>query len=205
MDRFFSKSAARYAKRFRKKGPDKPSRVLIDALSSLGVREKRVLDIGCGTGDVHLTLLDLGAAFAEGIDISSGMLAQARNLSREMGHEGRVAYRQGDFMDQSTEVLGADIVILDKVLCCYESPEALIRESASKSGEFLALSYPSTSFLAAVSFRFMNWIGRLLRWSFYPFYHDPRLLLDIAVSSSLHPVFSDRTVLWQITILRRDR
>ena len=205
MDRFFSKSAARYARRFRRKGPDKPSKVLIEALTSHDLQGKTILDVGCGSGDVHLTLLDRGAASAEGIDVSSGMLDQARDLARSMGHESRVVYRQGDFLEQEPSKQPADIVILDKVLCCYEFPEKLIQKAASRSGDFIALSYPSTSLLSAISFRFMNRLGRLLRWSFYPFYHDPDLLLDLAVQSGLKPVFSDRTLIWQITILRREQ
>jgi len=49
------------------------------ALTSLGVRATRVLDFGCGTGNVAQFLLTLpGAKEVVGIDVSDGLLARAR-------------------------------------------------------------------------------------------------------------------------------
>ena len=141
-DRFFSKYSHRYAKRFRKKGPDKTSRILIAELSRAGVAAKTVLDIGCGVGDVHLSLLEQGASSALGIDLSRGMLDQAAILAKERGIEHRVRYVYGDLVTTSGSVDPADIVVLDKVLCCYADPGALLRESTGKAKKYLALSYP---------------------------------------------------------------
>ena len=202
-DRFFSKYAGKYARRFRKKGPDKPSRMIVEALGRLGSRGKSVLDVGCGTGDVHLTLLREGASTAEGIDVSAGMLEQAQSLSKELGLEERVAYQEGDFVEQASRVQNADIVVLDKVLCCYEFPDRLLEQASLKTKEFLAISFPSSSILASFSFRLMQWLGRVLRWSFHPFYHDPAELVRLVQDRSFAQVFAGRTAIWQIMVFRR--
>lgn len=50
---------------------------------------KRILDIGCGTGNVSLACAELGAQVV-GIDIDSDMLEVAREKAKAMGVEDRV-------------------------------------------------------------------------------------------------------------------
>ncbi len=203
MDRFFSRGSARYAKRFRRKGPDKTSRLLLQNLSRSGVASKRVLDIGCGTGGIHLSLLQSGAAFAEGVDVSLGMLEQAGALATELGVRNRVRYTHGDFAALSNVIEEADIVVLDKVLCCYADPFLLIRESTKKAKALLALSYPRSSWIAAVGFGFMHWLGGVLGWSFRPFYHDPGSLGCAVERNGFGEVFSGQTLIWQLKVYER--
>ena len=94
---FFSKWARRYAKRFRKKGLEKVQRLLLDGIRKETVREKNILDIGCGVGSLHLTLLQEGAAGAMGIDVAEGMLEKAREFSSTLGLQEKVSYRHYDF------------------------------------------------------------------------------------------------------------
>ena len=83
-NKFFSKQATRYMKKFRKKGLAKEQRYLIEGILSAGISGTSVLEIGCGVGGVHLTLLNHGASSATGIDIAEGMLNGAKELAREM-------------------------------------------------------------------------------------------------------------------------
>jgi len=203
MDRFFSRSSSRYAKRFRRKGPDKISQLLVEHLSSLDVTSRTVLDVGCGVGSIHLSLLQRGAGFAEGVDVSLGMIEQAGSLARELGVEKRVRYVHGDFAQLRGIVGEADIVVLDKVLCCYADPFLLIEESTRKAKAFLALSYPGPSWIAAFGFRFMHWLGGVLGWGFRPYYHDPQMLGDAVKRSGFGEIFSGQTIVWQLKIYAR--
>ncbi|HEX7937383.1 MAG TPA: class I SAM-dependent methyltransferase [Gemmatimonadaceae bacterium] len=45
----------------------------------LAAQGKRVLELGCGSGENAARLLSLGAAFVQGIDVSGAMIAQARD------------------------------------------------------------------------------------------------------------------------------
>jgi magnesium-protoporphyrin O-methyltransferase len=202
-DRFFSKYSGKYARRFRKRGPDKPSRMLIDQLDRIGVTSKTVLDIGCGVGDVHLSLLDRRASFAVAVDLSQGMLEQAEKLAKERGVVERVRYVHGDLVAVGDAIGKADIVVLDKVVCCYEDPGELLSHSSGKAERFLALSYPRSSRFASCGFRVLDWLGEFLGWAFHPYYHEPALLEKMMTGFGFGEVFSGTTMIWQIKIYER--
>ena len=74
---FGEKTAARDLKRYRRDGPSKPTRPLLDALRARGVEGAAVLDIGGGVGAIQHELLDAGAARATGVDASPAYLRAA--------------------------------------------------------------------------------------------------------------------------------
>lgn len=60
-------------------------------LDGLDLAGKRVLDIGCGTGAITLSMVqDHGAAHAVGIDVEGAVCAQARARAEEAGAAGQV-------------------------------------------------------------------------------------------------------------------
>lgn len=202
-NRFFSKSAKRYAKTFRKKGPDKASSFLISSLTQLGLASKSVLDIGCGVGNVHLTLLKNGAASAFGVDVAEGMLKKARELAAELGLSEKVQYHHGDVTQSNGSIPPADVVVLDKVLCCHKDPETLIRNSTERCRELYATTYPRNSLLARITFRTPELLGRLLRWSFHPYYHETVLLENAIGKCGFEEISSSTTIIWQMKVFRR--
>ncbi len=54
-------------------------------LEQVGYREASVLDIGCGVGHLHQTLLEQGASAAVGIDLAPKMLSEAKDWADERG------------------------------------------------------------------------------------------------------------------------
>lgn len=201
---FFSKHAKRYAKKFRRKGPDAASRHILAGLAALGVQSKSVLEIGCGVGGLMLTLLKRGAAKAEGVEISEGMLAAANILASEMGLAEKVRFHCGDFAEMDGRLSAADIVVMDKVLCCYAEPLRLLEKSAMHTNSLLALSYPRKSLLAKVVFGVPSKLGEMLRWSFRPFYHDPELVERTITTDGFREAFSATTPIWQIRIYQKN-
>jgi 2-polyprenyl-3-methyl-5-hydroxy-6-metoxy-1,4-benzoquinol methylase len=201
--KYFSDQAERYAKRYRKKGLDSTSDRLLRGLAYLGIESCTVLDIGCGIGALHLRMLKLGATSAVGVELSEGMLEQAQRLAEEMGIPGRVKYKRGDFVALDGEIEPADIVILDRVICCYAHPELLIEASAGKCNGLYAVSYPRDNVFGKFSFKSMAWLGELFRWSFHPYYHDPVQLEMRFQRLGLRGVFTDETPVWRIRIFRK--
>ena len=198
--KYFSRSAGYYARKFRRRGLDAPQRILVKALRSLGLHAKTVLEIGCGVGGLHLTLLREGAASAFGVEVSDGMIEKAQELASEMGFTSRVAYRVGDFAETNGSVPRSDIVVMDKVLCCYADPGALTRKSAAKCGEVFAVSYPRNAILPRLWFTFTAQIGKILRWSFHPLYHEPADLDAAILAEGFREVYSGTTVVWQVKV-----
>ena len=202
-DRMFSRQARRYARKFRRKGLDNSQRLIFNGLKETGIIGKSVLEIGCGVGGLHLTLLKEGAASALGVEVSSGMRAQARTLAQGMGLADRVDYQQGDFITVSGKVPTADIVVMDKVLCCYADPGLLIAQSAAKVITTFAVSYPRKSVLSKLVFKPMEKVGSLMRWSFHPFYHEPDNLDEMIRQHGFRETYSGVTPIWQVRVYVR--
>ncbi|MBI3005045.1 MAG: methyltransferase domain-containing protein, partial [Ignavibacteriales bacterium] len=82
-NKFFSRWSKKYAKRFKKGKLEKVQQHLLEGVRTEPVASKEILDIGCGVGSLHMTLLAEGASKAIGVDISEGMLDQARKFSEQ--------------------------------------------------------------------------------------------------------------------------
>jgi len=201
--KFFSKNSRRYARTFKKKGLDKAQEVLSNGLLTLGISGNSVLEIGCGVGGLHISLLDAGAATALGIDVSAEMVEKAKEFASQRGHADRVTYIVGDFLETNGNVPASDIVIMDKVLCCTYRPMAMISETAKRTKKYFAVSYPSSRLLPRLMFSTSEYVGKVLGWSFHPWYHRPELLEEEIQRAGFEEVFSRRTWLWQAKIFEK--
>jgi magnesium-protoporphyrin O-methyltransferase len=197
---FFSKYARRYARRFKRRGPDRPSRKLIDGLRSQGIQGFSLLDIGCGVGGVHLTLLKGGALTAQAVEISAGMIEAAVGLSKEMKLDSRVEHVHGDFVGLNGGIRVADVVILDKVVCCYPDPELLLGKATARTKKLLAISYPGRRRISRIVFGGMHRLGQWLGWSFRPYYHEPAEIDRLIEGFGFTEQFADSTLIWQVKV-----
>ena len=126
-DSFFSRRAARKElKSYQRHGPDGITRELLDL-----VREQQphgtLLDIGGGVGALQHELLEAGMSNATHVDASRAYLHASRVEAARRGHDGRVEYTYGDFVDLAPSLSSADLVTLDRVVCCYPHMPALVR------------------------------------------------------------------------------
>ena len=200
---FFSKSADYYARKFRRRGLDRAQKLLQRSITNGWQPGRSLLDIGCGTGGLHLALLKSGAGSAFGIDLSERMVLKAKELAGEMGLSDRVKYLAGDFGTMEEPVPSAEIVILDKVVCCYNEPFALLARAAAKCEDMLAVSYPRDALLARWSFKLQAFIGETLHWAFHPMYHEPSQLEAAVASFGFTEIFSCHTPIWEIKGYRK--
>lgn len=200
---FFSRWSKRYAKRFRKSGLEKTQRYLLEGIRKEPVASKEILDIGCGVGSLHVTLLQEGAAAATGIDISEGMLQQAKKLAEENHLEGRTKYFLGDFVRESGMLKEADITMLDKVVCCYEDYNALIKSSTAKTKTIYALSHPKENIVMEAMFKLQIFVLKLFRKAFHPFWHDWNDVQRIILGQGFQLIYSNSTVAWQVLVYKR--
>ena len=202
-DKLFSSQADRYARKFRKKGLDRAQRAIMRVLEQRGLRGRSVLEVGCGVGGLILSLLRKGGSSGVGFEISQGMIAKAKELARESGVSERVTYVQGDFVSHGVDVPMADIVVLDKVLCCYPDPDVLIERSSAKAAIFYAVSYPRDAVMARSYFTATERLGTMLKWSFHPFYHKPRDLDELIFRQGWEEMDAETTPMRQVKVFRR--
>ena len=106
-------------------GPEEVARIV----EGLDLKGARVLDIGCGSGGVALSLaLDLGAAHVTGVDVEAPVCETARERARNAGAADRIAIRQVepgplDFPDRSFDLVfskDAIVHIADKEFLAAE-------------------------------------------------------------------------------------
>ena len=69
------------------------------------------------------------------------------------------------------EIAAADIVTLDRVVCCYPDMAALVHHAAAKAGRFLGLVYPRDSWWTKAGVAMLNLLPRLRGDAFRSFVH----------------------------------
>jgi magnesium-protoporphyrin O-methyltransferase len=127
----------------RTKGAPWATRALIDQLASdADLAGATVLDVGAGVGVVHLELLARGAASAVDVDGSGAYVAAAREEAERRGLADRVEHVVGDLTLVALSLDPADLVALDRVVCCYGDVVALLGAAAALARRRLGLVYP---------------------------------------------------------------
>ena len=162
-----------------------------------------MLDIGCGVGSMHLTLLNEGAGRAIGVDVSEGMLREEKRFAHEFGLAAKTDYIAGDFTQLSPSIPQSDVTILDKVVYCYEDVERLMRTSTEKTRQTYALSHPRENLLMKMLFKGHLTLASIFHWSFHPFWHDWAEVRSLVVSSGFELVYENATISWQVLVYER--
>ncbi len=154
---------------WRRRGLPAATRELIDALRADGITGAAVLDIGAGVGMVHLELLEAGAACAVDVDASTAYLAAARAEAERRGMAERVVYRFGDVVELAEALPPADVVALDRVICCYPDLAALLGAAVATGPRLVGIVHPTDGFWVRGAVSVFNAVSRLLRrhHSFY--------------------------------------
>lgn len=200
---FNRRVAARDLRRYRKKGPVRTAQMLIDALTHAGVRNRTLLDIGGGVGAMQHALLQAGAAHAVGVDASQAYLHAAREEAARQGHAQHLETHHGDFVALADQLSAADIVTLDRVICCYQNMEALVTRSADRARHLYGLVYPRRTWWTRMAFATCNTLLRLRRSSFRAFVHVPKDVDHLLRMRGLVPIFRHNTLLWQILVYNK--
>ena len=201
--KFDDRRAEADLRHYRRKGPDRSTRLLLDALRAQGVEGAGLLDIGGGVGVVQHELLGGGAARATQVDASQPYLAVAKREAARRGNAERATFLHGDFVDLAPTVDDADIVTLDRVICCYADMESLVAASAGKATRLYGIVVPRDRWWVRAGNRMGNLARRLRRESFRTFVH-PVLAIDAAVRRQRFvPLSSARTFVWQILVYAR--
>jgi magnesium-protoporphyrin O-methyltransferase len=201
---FDRKIAARDLKDYRANGPPPTARALIRALLRNGVDQKTLLDIGGGIGAIPYDLLPAGAREVTAVDASSAYQQAARSEAERQGVGGRIQFRLGDFVTLAPEVAAADIVTLDRVVCCYPDMEPLLRLSAERCRRLYGLSYPRYRWPVRAVVRIQNAFRRLWGNPFRSFVHSPELMDGLITSLGFKLQSKVRTFVWEVAVYARE-
>jgi Methyltransferase domain len=170
----------------------------------VGVRRgETVLEIGGGIGEIELELLRAGAEHATNVELSGAYEQEGRALLEQAGLGGRVEWRYGDVATDRELAPPADVVVLNRVVCCYPDMPALVDAAAEKTKRALALSFPRDTWFMRMGLRAINTWSWLRRSDFRFFVHAPAEIVATASANGLRLVGEHRGRLWQIAALER--
>lgn len=124
------------------------------ALAESGdVRDKAVLDIGCGSGHYEVEYAKRGAARVVGIDFAPAMLELARALTAREGVADRCEFIQGDFTEHPFPE-PFDVVLAIGVFDYVADPIPFLRRMVQHSRGKVIASFPARNLLR---WRFRRW------------------------------------------------
>ncbi len=190
---------------YRRKGLGSLSRRLVEAASEDGLDGARVLEIGGGIGALQAELLERGAERGEIVELVGAYEEPAYELAREKGLEGRVSFRVADLLESPDAVGDADVVILNRVVCCSPDGVELAGAGARRARRTLLLSFPRDVVWARAGVRLLNAGLWLMRRSFRTYVHPASRLLAAAEAEGLRVVERGNDSFWEFVALRRER
>jgi 2-polyprenyl-3-methyl-5-hydroxy-6-metoxy-1,4-benzoquinol methylase len=198
------KRAASDLRKYREKGPIASTGALIEALKAEGVEGATLLDIGGGIGAIQHELLDAGVTHATSIDASAPYIAAAQEENQRRGHDGRVTYLHGDFVELAESVAPADVVALDRVINVYPDWERLAALAAARAQRLLGLVYPRDTRMVRLVIFAMNLTLRLLRKPMRASIRPENAIERIARENGLTAhVSRDVGPAWRVAVFRR--
>lgn len=200
---FDGRMARDQLRKFRRKGPDRTTRMLLDEIRSAmrgGAQARLLLDIGAGVGAIHHTLLDQGVERAIHVDASSAYLAAAREEAGRRGHGERVEFRRGDFVEVAADVPVADVVTLDRVICCYPEMRELVTRAGERARVLFGAVFPRDELWVRLGLAVINVVMKLRRSAFRTYLHPPSEIDATLRGVGLRRRSLQRTLVWEVVV-----
>ena len=202
----FDLSADDHMDDYEKNGLSASSRILVGLFSENNrLAGRTVLDLGCGTGRFSIEALSNGAKSSVGMDLSPKMIEAAHKLSSRKNLDGRATFLIGDAAEVDHPV--SDIVVLDKVVCCYPSIETLLVKASSAALDRLGLIVPRDTGIARVPVRIgvhlENLIDRVRRDPVRMYLHSLKKIDTLLGKSGLGLAKRRVTGFWLVLVYER--
>jgi magnesium-protoporphyrin O-methyltransferase len=200
---FSERGARQQARDYRRNGPDATSRRIVDLLKERGVGGLTLLEVGGGIGAIQIELLKAGLARAVSVELTPSYEESAAELLREAGLEDRVERKVMDFVDAAADVAAADIVVMNRVVCCYQDLPQLEGAAADHARQMLVMSFPKERWWSRIVVWMANVGLAMTRREFRLFLHPVAQIAAIGESHGLARSMSKAGVFWEIATLTR--
>jgi hypothetical protein len=118
-----------------------------------------LLDIGGGVGVIQYELLAAGLDHDTYVEASTAYFNAARTEAQQRGYSEQVSYHRGSFVELAQEIAPADIVTLDRVICCYPDMQKLVGLSAVLARKWYGLVYPRDTWWTRIGLMVRNFFS----------------------------------------------
>jgi len=183
---FSEKRAHAEARRYRRRGLDRTSQRIAELLKQQGIIGRTLLEVGGGIGAIQIELLRAGMTRAVNIELTP-----------------TVERRVMDFADATSEVEAADVVIMNRVICCYPDMPKLAGAAAEHTREVLVVSFPKERWWTRAVISLADLALRIARQQFQVFLHPPDKIVATAERHGLKTVSTQTSFFWEVASLRR--
>lgn len=190
-------------KEYRRHGPANQTKFILEAIRSLRLKDASLLDVGGGIGAIHHELLKDVASEAMHVDASSAYLKEAKEETTRRGNNERVKFIHADFTDMADELSQADVVTLDRVVCCYPDFRSLLKAAAEKSRTAIALTYPRETWYMRIGFSVMNFFQRLMKDPFRVFLHPVHEMESLLNREGFERTSVRKLFVWEMSLYQR--
>jgi magnesium-protoporphyrin O-methyltransferase len=190
-------------KRYRRKGPNSSTRLLRTMVLRAGGGQT-LLDIGGGIGALSFELLAAGMEHAILVDASSASLATARREAVERGDADHMTFLEGDAVLLGRDIGSAEVVVMDRVICCYPDVDPLLDVAFGHSVTMCALSFPRESWLARAVVGLENQVRKLRGNPFRVYLHPAASIDNAAQRHGFRCIDRAGTFAWRVRVYTRD-
>ncbi|HSL70464.1 MAG TPA: class I SAM-dependent methyltransferase [Longimicrobiales bacterium] len=201
---FTDRHARRDARNYRKHGLPPRARLLLRLIERQHpIAGATVLEGGAGAGALTVELARRGALSAHGIDATPAAVQIAQQLAADYQVADRTRFVAGDFSNPPHDTPRADLVILDRVVCCFPDWQALLANAAAQAKHVVALVYPVDNLFSRAVARVLNTGQVLLRHKFRLHIHP---VADMHAYLQQHGFVgraSGRYWMWEVAVLIR--
>lgn len=199
---FTAEKAAKELHAYRNGRLGPTTRLLRDSIVDLNLSDGSLLDIGGGVGALSFELLDRGITKAVVADASRAYVAAAREEVARRGRTESATIVQGDLLELAGTLPVADLVTLDRVVCCYPAYEPMLHEATRHATRGLAFSYPRDRWFVRSGMWIEN-ATRARKSGFRTFVHPPARMQDVIERAGFTLARRSTTLVWAIDVFVR--
>jgi magnesium-protoporphyrin O-methyltransferase len=194
---FGGRRADRDRARYERHGPDATTRLLLEQLRPVVHPGDTLLDVGGGIGVLGLELQASGLREVILVEAAPTYFTVAQELFGRSAPATRLRVLPGDFT-AITPPPTAEIVTLDRVVCCYPDYARLLQAAASCARGVIGLSFPRDRWYVRLVFRLENLIRRVTGNGFRTFVHPPTAMAAVLTSAGWRRLGQRATLVWSV-------
>lgn len=202
-EEFDRKRAESDLRHYRQRGADGITRILLQELTRFQFQDKQLLDIGCGIGIVSLELAANGLAGATLVEASRAYLETAQQEVKSRYAPRPTQFHLGDFALIADTLPDADVVTLDRVVCCYPDAKALLQTAAARTRDVLAFTYPRDRWYNHAYVALQNLPRRMRGSPFRVLVHPVQEMCATLENAGLTHTAHRETLVWAMDLYRR--
>ena len=202
-ERFDREKAEKEVRAYHEDGLKRESQMLVDDLVAQGIDGYSLLDVGGGMGALAIELIKRGVTRATINEASTAYLEAAAAEAESQGLADQIDLIHGNIATMDQEIPPAEVVTLDKVICCYDDMPGLVQASLVKSRKLYGLIYPRDNWLVRAVFGFDNLISRLQGSDFRTFVYPTKEVDGLVRGNSFQILSRRNSAGWQVVVYGR--